>query len=102
MLKKYLGWTRQFFFSKGKFQPPYFWITLLLLPVVVLLYLKVVEIMVAWIKTDVLAVPLELLSLVFGFVILWLGVYNWNNIRRPRHDVGQSGSGADEPGSVLD
>ena len=59
------------FFYRGKdFQPPYFWITVLMCLVVVSFVMKLCG--VPWL-TDTMIVG------VMGFVATWAALYNWNN-----------------------
>lgn len=84
------------FYSKGKLNPPYMWITLFLIPTVALLWLKVVDVILAYRTTGRLDIPIELLSVVLGFVIIWVGVYNWDrkNTRVHTNEPGPGPGGA--------
>jgi hypothetical protein len=60
-----------FFFSKGKFNPPYFWITFFLYYAIKLLNIKTDPI-----KAKETPISDSLVLGVLGFVFTWLSVYN--------------------------
>jgi hypothetical protein len=59
--------------SDGKFNPPYFWVTILLLFAVINFVLKMIGINII---SDTLLISTQ------GFVLGWLGVYNWGKKRK--------------------
>jgi len=73
-----------FFYSKGKFSPPYFWITMFLIPVLVSVWAKIIMSIVKFIMSGYKVVDLtETLILgLLGFVAGWLVIYNWQNVKR--------------------
>jgi hypothetical protein len=58
--------------SEGKFNPPYFWVSLLLLLAVINFVMKMTGIDII---SDTLLISIQ------GFVLGWLGVYNWGKKR---------------------
>jgi hypothetical protein len=71
----------EFFMSKGKFKPPYFWITIFLITILQMVYLKMYG-------PEKLAarISVQLILGCLGFVGVWLGVYTWfdkNRINPP-------------------
>lgn len=63
---------RPFFFSEGKFCPPYFWITIFLIFIVRILLLRLDPKTMLILKIDD-----SLILGLLGFVFSWLGVYSW-------------------------
>lgn len=76
---------KSFIMSEGKIQPIYFWATMFLIPVVILLNLKVAEIIYNFFKTGTLSVPVPLLSIVLGYVLAWTGMYNLDKWKKRRY-----------------
>ena len=70
-MKKILS---HFFCRRGKFTPPYFWVTLLLCLVLVMLVMKLAG---ATHISDALVLG------TLGFVAVWLAVYTWYDKNRP-------------------
>mgnify|MGYP000844174894 CR=1 FL=1 len=64
---------KHFFCRRGKFTPPYFWVTLLLCIVVAMLIMKLAG---ARHVSDTLVLG------TLGFVAVWLAVYTWYDARR--------------------
>ena len=79
-MKKILS---HFFTRRGKFTPPYFWVTLFLCLIVVMLIMKLVG-------SQHISDTLVLGCL--GFVAAWLAVYTWYDKNRPKDTVYISGS----------
>ena len=71
-MKKILS---HFFTRRGKFTPPYFWVTLFLCLIVVMLIMKLVG-------SQHISDTLVLGCL--GFVAAWLAVYTWYDKNRPK------------------
>lgn len=68
---------KPFFFADGKFCPPYFWITLLLLYIIRFLDKRLDVNEMARLKiTDSLILGL------LAFVFSWLGVYTWYRLKK--------------------
>jgi membrane-anchored glycerophosphoryl diester phosphodiesterase (GDPDase) len=65
---------KEFFFSKGKFKPPYFWITVFLFLIVVMFILKL---------CGVETISDKLILGCLGFVIAWVGIYTWYDKNKP-------------------
>jgi len=70
-MKKILS---HFFCRRGKFTPPYFWVTLFLCLIVVMLIMKL---MGSQHISDTLVLGC------LGFVAAWLAVYTWYDKNRP-------------------
>lgn len=79
-MKKFKSIFSEFFMSKGKIKPPYVWISLFLITVLQMVYLKMYgpEKLAARISS-------ELILGCLGFVMGWLGIYTWfdKNTRVP-------------------
>lgn len=82
-MKKILSWPPfAFFFSKGKFKPPYFWITVFLSLIVGMVIMKL---------QGYSYISDELILGCLGFVAAWVGIYSWhdrrnNNNEEPKND----------------
>jgi len=63
---------KAFFFSKGKFQPLYFWITM---------FSSLAFFMVLQKAVDIVNYSDTLLISILSFVISLIGLYNWKNNR---------------------
>lgn len=81
-----LNIIKSFFFSKDKFCPPYFWVTVLMVIVVTMLTMRVLSIHSF---SDVLILGM------CGMVVTWCGLYNLqmikgSNDKQDKSDVGDS------------
>ena len=86
-----LKYLHSFFYSQGKPQPIYFWVTVFLFLFFVLLVLRVASIVIMFVRTGDIDVPMELLILVLGYVISLIGLYNldrWKRSRKNDDDFG--------------
>jgi hypothetical protein len=79
-MKKIFSWPPlAFFYSKGKFCPPYFWITCFCGLAVYMFYARL---------TQIHDFSDELILGVLGFIVAWVGVYSWRDSRRDGGDHG--------------
>ncbi len=72
---------KSFFYSKGKFQPPYFWCT-------VLLSLSIITWVLKMFGPEVLSNRISdgFILGVLGFVLGWLATYNWDRKNKESTD----------------
>lgn len=63
---------KSFFYRGDDFQPPYFWITLLMLLVVAMMVMRLV---------GLAQIDNALVIGVLGFVAAWIGFYNFDRIK---------------------
>jgi len=68
---------KQFFFKKGKFHPPYFWLFLFLSILALILVLKLIFAIIGMFKVEINFPISDTLVLGYlGFVSVWLAFYN--------------------------
>lgn len=60
---------RTFFYRGKDFQPPYFWITILMILVITAFIMKL---------TGATNLSDSFIISIVGFVATWIGLYNWN------------------------
>lgn len=65
---------KSFFYSKGKFQPVYFWTTLFLLLALIMFLLDL---------TNLKKIPAEKLLGILAFVEIWILIYNKSKKEKP-------------------
>ena len=73
------SFLKSFFYSEGKPQPVYFWITLLMILTIVMIIMAMV---------NRLPISDAVFISILGFVGGWIALYNWD--KRKNNDGGQS------------
>ena len=70
---------KEFFYSRGKFSPVYFWIFMLMVPLITILIIKATYAIYVWSEGkigDELPISDTFILGYLGFVLGWFGVYN--------------------------
>jgi hypothetical protein len=72
-----------FCYNKGKFRPPFFWISLILFPVVLAVFAKIIMAIVVFVETRHIELTDTMIATLLGFVAAWITIYTWYDKNKP-------------------